>query len=134
MGGGYRRKEALGYGQWRNDCGRPERVFAGQMPFRRAITERSQQDSSLRTRSGEGCRAPRCPGETCRPAPSSGAYGARQTRGRFHILRRLAALRRHVERPAQAAEDRLFPNIAFMLTPDATPSEYIATRKEVTFR
>jgi hypothetical protein len=46
-------------------------------------------------------------------------------------LGRLYVPRRHLERRAQAAEDRLFPNIVFLLPPGATPSEYIAARKEV---
>ena len=48
------------------------------------------------------------------------------------------ALRRHIVEPrAQPAGDRLFQDIAFLLAPDATPGEYIATRGEAirrTFR
>jgi len=42
-----------------------------------------------------------------------------------------------VQGHVQAVEDLLFPNIAFLPPPDATPREYIAARKEVigrTFR
>jgi hypothetical protein len=47
----------------------------------------------------------------------------------------LAALRQDVvERGAQAAEDRRFQNIAFLLPPAAPPSENIAAWKEAMCR